>query len=427
MPIVEVPCPIRKVTTGPSWHFFGYYDKTTWDRSGRYLLALQIPSTGRHPTPDSAATIGLVDLEDQDRFRPFAQTTAWSWQQGAMVQWLESSSTRQVIYNTRTPDGYGSTICDTETGGERSLPLPAYAVSSDGRTALTVNYDRLGRTHPTIGYLGSSAADRLEDAPPDDGIHILDLRSGDSKLVVTLEQLARTEPDPSMAGAIHWCSHLAFNATDSRFLFLHRWSQRVEDQATWFHRLFTGATDGSEITLLERTGQMPSPETGEDDAHFQAEKYSYMISHAAWRDETHILAWSHHKGQTCYHLYRDQSEQVLPVGVDALTENGHCTYSPDRRWILTDTYPDPVSSKRSLLLYEPDSNTRVDIGCFHSPAAGPKEDRCDLHPRWSRDGQSVCIDSMHEGGRQMYIIDVSSVVTPVGQTPLSTGQSDSDA
>jgi|GEM_PF-3374938 len=207
MPIVEVPCPIRKVTTGPSWHFFGYYDKTTWDRSGRYLLALQIPSTGRHPTPDSAATIGLVDLEDQDRFRPFAQTTAWNWQQGAMVQWLESSSTRQVIYNTRTPDGYGSTICDTETGGERSLPLPAYAVSSDGRTALTVNYDRLGRTHPTIGYLGSSAADRLEELPPmmasTSSICAAETQSSSSPLSNWLEpNLTLQWPAPSIGAAI---------------------------------------------------------------------------------------------------------------------------------------------------------------------------------------------------------------------------------
>ena len=411
MPIVEVPCPIRKVTTGPSWHFFGYYDKTTWDRSGRYLLALQIPSTVRHPTPESTATIGLVDLEDQNRFQPFAQTTAWNWQQGAMVQWLESSSTGQFIYNTRTRDGYGSTICNTETGSERSLTLPAYAVSSNGQNALAVNYARLRRTHPTIGYPESSAADGLEDAPPDDGVYLLDLRSGDSELIISLEQLTRIKPEPSMVGAVHWCSHLAFNATGSRFLFLHRWSQLVEDQATWFHRLFTGGPDGSEISLLESTGQMPLPAADEEgDSHFQAEKYSFMISHAAWRDETHILAWSHHNGQACYHLYRDQSEQVLPVGVDVLTENGHCTYSPDRRWVLTDTYPDPVRSERSLILFDPNTNTRVDIGRFHSPSVGPKEDRCDLHPRWSRDGKSVCIDSTHEGERQMYIVDVSSVV-----------------
>ena len=172
MPIVEKSCPVKKITTGPCWHFFGYYDKTTWDRSGRYLLALRVPSIVRHPTPEDAATIGLVDQKDRNRFRPLVQTTAWNWQQGAMVQWLESSSTRQIIYNTRTADGYGSIICDTEAGSERALPLLVYAVSPDGRNALTVNYVRLRWTHPTIGYTESSTAHRPEKAPPDDGIHI---------------------------------------------------------------------------------------------------------------------------------------------------------------------------------------------------------------------------------------------------------------
>jgi hypothetical protein len=36
--------------------------------------------------------------------------------------------------------------------------------------------------------------------------------------------------------------------------------------------------------------------------------------------------------------------------------------------------------------------------------------RCDLHPRWGRDGRAVCIDSAHEGARQMYVLDVSGLV-----------------
>ena len=35
--------------------------------------------------------------------------------------------------------------------------------------------------------------------------------------------------------------------------------------------------------------------------------------------------------------------------------------------------------------------------------------RCDLDPNWSRDGRSVCIDSIHEGSRQVYILDVSEL------------------
>lgn len=53
---------------------------------------------------------------------------------------------------------------------------------------------------------------------------------------------------------------------------------------------------------------------------------------------------------------------------------------------------------------------RRDLGSFYAALHLSKENRCDLHPRWSRDGTLVCIDSVHENQRQMYILDVSSIV-----------------
>jgi len=97
------------------------------------------------------------------------------------------------------------------------------------------------------------------------------------------------------------------------------------------------------------------------------------------------------------------------VGEGVLTSDGHCSYSPDGRWILTDTYPDR-ERLRTLILYRPSDGSRVDIGRFFSPRELDGEIRCDLHPRWSRDGQKICFDSVHEGHRQIYVVDVSEIV-----------------
>ena len=35
---------------------------------------------------------------------------------------------------------------------------------------------------------------------------------------------------------------------------------------------------------------------------------------------------------------------------------------------------------------------------------------CDLHPRWSRDGRQVVFDSIHEGTRQIYMVDVRNLI-----------------
>jgi hypothetical protein len=388
MPVEERPCPITRLTCGPLMHFFGYYDKSPWDATGRYVLALRVAFMDRPPTPQDLAVIGMVDLKNGGRWRPLAETVAWYWQQGTMLQWLPSAPDRQIIFNTRTRDGFGSAILDITTGERRALSRPIYALSPDGRGAVGLNFSRVHRTRPGYGYVGVPDLWEGDLAPAEDGIHYLDLETGASRLIISLAQIAEFEPVRSMEGAVHWFNHLQFNPLGTRFIFLHRW--RGAEGGRWTTRLFTANADGSRIALLGREG---------------------MVSHFDWRDDRHVLAWSRHRGENHYHLYEDQSNRVAVVGADVLDCDGHCSYSPDRQWILTDTYPDRERSERTLILYHPGTNKRVNIGRFFSAREVGGEIRCDLHPRWSRDGRRVCIDSIHEGKRQMYVLDVSSVVT----------------
>ena len=45
------------------------------------------------------------------------------------------------------------------------------------------------------------------------------------------------------------------------------------------------------------------------------------------------------------------------------------------------------------------------------------EIRCDFHPRWDRTGQQLCIDSVHEGFRGIYLLDVRAVLD--SEAPLA--------
>jgi hypothetical protein len=92
-----------------------------------------------------------------------------------------------------------------------------------------------------------------------------------------------------------------------------------------------------------------------------------------------------------------------------LKQDGHCSYSPDGQWLLVDTYPDRQGLQH-LMLYRLRDDRCTEIGAFMLPKSfRGKPWRCDLHPRWNRDGTQVCIDSAHEATRQVYVIDVSSV------------------
>ena len=85
-------------------------------------------------------------------------------------------------------------------------------------------------------------------------------------------------------------------------------------------------------------------------------------------------------------------------------------YSDDRRWVLTDTYPDN-NGVMTLILYDTALDRRIDIGHFEShPGTDDSDAKCDLHPRWDRTQQLVCIDSTHQAIRQCLIIDVGEVL-----------------
>ncbi len=95
-----------------------------------------------------------------------------------------------------------------------------------------------------------------------------------------------------------------------------------------------------------------------------------------------------------------------------MTVNGHNTYLPiaDNRWILNDTYPDKDRLQHPYL-FDTSTGTKIPLGHVYSPPEYTGEWRCDTHPRSSRDGQLVCIDSPHTGeGRQMHVIDLSGIV-----------------
>ena len=60
--------PTRVITRGPGFHWFGYYDKLQFDASNRYVLGMEVRFEHRSPTPADTIRIGMVDLNDGDRW-----------------------------------------------------------------------------------------------------------------------------------------------------------------------------------------------------------------------------------------------------------------------------------------------------------------------------------------------------------------------
>lgn len=393
----DLDLPATRVTDGRGHYFFGYYDKCPWDETGRYILAQRAGFMDRPNTCDDELTLGLIDTHDGYKFEPFASSRAWCWQQGCMLQWLPTEAKRKVIYNQFDGDRYVAVIQDVFSGQATTLGFPIYAVSPDGRWAVSLNFARVNELRPGYGYKCLPDLNQQDRAPANDGIYRVDLFTGKSELIVSLDHLAAWDPpadasDPNDP-VTHWVNHLQVNPTSDRFLFLHRYKS-AQDEFIRTTRLFTAEPNGERLYCVSD---------------------HQLVSHFDWRDSNHIIAFANRHGVgKRYFLFRDRADFVETAGQSLPQIDGHCTYSPDRQWILTDTYPDPQDHCRTLLLYHIATDKLISVGRFYADPAYWDEIRCDLHPRFSRDGRKVCIDSIHEGSRQMYVIDVGPVVDQPG-------------
>ncbi len=395
---------VKQITSDGKQHWFGYYDKWQIDITGRYALGNEVDVIFRSPETSDVLRIGLVDLENNNQWKEIGQSTAWSWQQGCMLQWIPGSR-NEVIWNDREGTDFVSRIYDIKSGQTRTLPRPVYALSPDGSFALTVNFARVQKMRPGYGYATSNYADDWNKAPKDDGIFRMDLKTGESSLIISLEQLASLEREfGSVADNFHWCNHLLVSPSGSRFIFLNRSRDYLleEDKritknwnSDYVTRAITCNTDGSDLYVLNDSGN---------------------FSHFIWKDDETITAWaSTEDGQeAAFFEFYDQSKRYHKLDDENMPENGHNTYVPNtnNEWILNDTYPyrNP-EHKQTLYLYHVPTRQKVVLGEFFEPKKFQGEWRCDLHPRCDQQGNRVFFDSTHNGDkRQMYMIDIESIV-----------------
>ena len=94
--VIRKEVPVKAVTPKDGAHyFFGYFDKFQFDSTDTLLLGNRVDFTGRQPRFGEKNTVGVID-PGKATFEPLAQTLAWNWQQGSMLQWF---SDREVIFN----------------------------------------------------------------------------------------------------------------------------------------------------------------------------------------------------------------------------------------------------------------------------------------------------------------------------------------
>jgi hypothetical protein len=369
-------------------YFFGFHDKCPWSPDNTRLLANRFDVPLRMPYPEDELEVGYFVGENCSEFVPVSRTRAWNWQQGCMLQWV--GGTDNLIFNDFDGNSHIAKIYDNSGDLKTILPVPIGAVSLDGSWALSYSFERCSVYSPGYGYANGTDPELQIERPVSHGLQLVNVTSGQAKLLFSVKEIAALQPDSSMDGAFHYLTHCQFAPSSRRFVFFHRW---IKDFNYLRTRMISCDLSGKDLFVFPTDG---------------------MVSHVAWKDDRNVLAYARisQKGDR-YILFQDGSEDFAVVGAEHFNSDGHPSFSPSKRWIITDTYPDRFRICY-LVLYDTQTDRRYDLAKLKSPRAyaAPRFDtnwHCDLHPRWNRTGDAVCFDSAHTGRRALCIMHVGDL------------------
>jgi Tol biopolymer transport system component len=380
---------ITRLSAGSKHHFFGYYGICPLNLGNRYHLALETDFHDHAPTPEDSAGVGLVDCTNGS-FERFAETRAFNLQQGSMMHWINAGSGEEFTYNDWEGDRLVSRAVNPHTRATRTINGAIAAVSGQGPVAIGLNFARMSACRHVVGYANSIYnAENILPIPDDDGLYRIDLKTGQSSLLVSIADIHGREPRST---APHWFNHAVFNPQGSRVLFFCR----IIRPGRFLTSVWVANTDGTGLDCLIG--------------------YDHDASHYAWQDDDSIMISTDVLGEMEFVSINVRTKEASRMEIAGFPADGHNAFSPDHRWLVCDTYPHGSDRKSRLLLHNRETKSTLQVGSF-SHAEHIKGDwRCDLHPRWSADGTMVTFDSIHEGSRQIYAVAMPEVVRNEGNT-----------
>jgi hypothetical protein len=380
----DIVGPIQ-ITNNEKEHLFAsYYGINSFDQSERYATVLQTDIKYKLPEETDPAILGLVDLKTYN-FIPLTVTYAWNFQQGCMAHWLATSPDSLIIYNDFRKGKYVSVIMNVFTKKEiKIIPYPVSAVSPDGKEAISINFSRLRLTRPDYGY-GGNGQDPGEDIPfpHNDGLFLVDLETGVAKLLISFVEIKDLVP-PLQEGSIAWFNHTLFSRGGSKIFWLSR-------QMEGNNRITTSLTVNRDGTDLRRC--FPDGWGG---------------SHFDWLNDKELMVTANYEGKQYAHvLFTVGLQNYKRLGNGLLDYDGHGTFSPDQKWMVTDTYPGSGLREQKIYLMDMENELVKSLGRFVEPAEFNGYWRCDIHCRWSPKGDIIGFNSTMSGSRQVYIFKLN--------------------
>jgi hypothetical protein len=398
--------------------FFGFYDICPWSPAGAEVVLLSCPA-GYLQMPMGEKADVCVWTPQSNTLRIVAETSGWNWQHGARQRWLSDGS---ILFNDVQSSRQCSRVVSPDGRVLRTFDMSVSALHPHETYGVSANYARLAKLYSSYGY-GGATNTHLGNGPDDDGMWRLDLRTGEVSLMLSYTTICDrlklayspgmfiTHPDFSPSGAkfaffliqgggagTSMMRLLVFEpGTDSLALI----TEEKASHPAWIddNRLWVWARESSAMKMISRSGVLSLPGIGiaiRLVRKFQGTARNALLSEG-------FFIYSTTSG--------NEKERIAP---DLLTEDGHFSRHPVHELMLGDTYPD-ATGHLTLILYSLKTGRRIEVArIFHGVATEALALRCDLHPRWNRNGTQISVDYCENGVRRMAIFDATEAIAAAG-------------
>tara|TARA_B100000965_G_C19565940_1_gene746826 strand:- start:147 stop:1415 length:1269 start_codon:yes stop_codon:yes gene_type:complete len=343
-------------------------------------------------------------------------TDTWSWEQGSRVQWISGN---ELIYNKRNNGKLVSCIYDINKKSKKIIDNSVYSINKN-KQFLNINFSRLWNLWKSYGYYSPLNAQEYEKKPDNDGVFICDLNNK-KELILSINSAVRLCKLEKVDKFFFLC-HPTFNPDGTKFISLLRF---FNDSGALITYLICTDIKSKNSKVLARE----------------------RVSHFEWLNNDKLVVWCRNLNSTLtnlrfnkfvekivisnvkkllnftkkkyktkilsthYHVIDLKNpNKLIKLNEKLLTEDGHPQISPNGRYLITDTYENENGTQK-LLLYDLIDKKLYKIGEFKIAKYLKNNNlKCDLHPRWSHDGNYINIDSSHDGSRQNYNINIEKLI-----------------
>lgn len=359
--------------------FFGYYDKCPL-RNDLLISHISEFSTRKVPYKNNKIKIAITNIID-NKTEILEDTSTYTWQQGARTQWLSDDL---FIYNDldTLKNRYISKVYSVSQ--KSIIKVFDYPVQDSFRTDffLSLNYSRLMKLRPDYGYrnLSGITKEEMEDYD-NDGIWLINYETQESQLIHSLSQILACESQEIFASCSHKVNHIMISKDGKGFIFIHRFYQGKRR----FDRLMY--SDFNSLKILIDFG---------------------MVSHCCWLDDENIFGYFRVSGVDGYYYCNIKTNEINPCNEMTNLNLGDGHPSCFKDLIVFDSYPDKSRMQKLFVFNKRTLKISELLNVFQS-VKYMDQTRCDLHPRFSDDGDYIFFDTVYKGLRRQCYINISKL------------------